>query len=394
MPLAAAGPIRGVSARTSSPQFKVGSFTVTTLGSSDRTSVTGVGFRPTSVMVWGVAYSTTEGAWQNNVRHVLGLGSEEYDIHSGLKSDNGAAAAVSTVIGGQGLLSVYGTSTVTGTFASMDGDGFTIAWSGTTTVASFRLYYVAFGGFGTRTRVTNTTFPSSLADVVVTNGAFRPSAMLHTFAHDTFSHGAATGASNQWAVGAYSANAADPTDTVRYADDDAILIGGNNLGVRHESAFSSFNDGGFTLTQTENSGLAGGGTLLLGDLTGAKAATFAKATATGSQAITGLGFRPSVVLFFTTGSAVSDTLVAGAMLSIGAATSASEQVCAMFADEDNQATTDARAYQSSAACILIGDVPGTIRGQAALTSLDADGFTLNWSTNDATVNSINYLALA
>jgi len=399
MPLAAAGPIRGVSARTSSPQFKVGSFTMTTLATSDRTIVTGVGFRPLAVMVWFAAYSSTEGSWiTSNIRHIIGLASDRYAGYAQYHSNHNAAQAAVEIGTADGFLYVTnGTTTATGTLVSRDDDGFTIGWDTTLSgVTNVRAYYIAFGGFGSKFTTTNTQFLST-NDVVVDNLDFTPQALFHLFAHSSgLSIGAATATSAQWAVSGYSQNLADPTNTVRLSDDDAILVTSTTSGgaSSHEANLQSLDANGFTISQSANGGLASGTVLAGGSLNYAKAGSFTKAGVTGSQAVTGLGFQPKLLLLSSAGRGNNDTPSDHVMISLGAATSSSEQACTLIADEDNQATTDARAYQSSSACILIGDVPGTVRAQASLTSMDSDGFTLNWSTNDATVNSINYLALA
>lgn len=401
MPLAASAPMRGFSSTIATPQFKVGSVSVTTLASSDRTTVTGVGFKPVALMVWTVANSSTEGSWiTTGIRHSIGLGSTSFGGHSYYTSNHnvaGAAVADDNVSSGP-VLTVFGTSTVTASIVSMDDDGFTLGWSGTTTgVSAIRIYYIAFGGYGSNFSVTNTTFPSSGADMVLSNNSFQPQGLFHLFGRSGkgVSVGAATAAAAQWGVGIHSTNAASPTNTIRTSDDDALYTTATGTASNeYEGRLTSLDANGFTIDQITNNGLAGGEVLMFSRMAGAKAGSFSKAVATGSQAVTGVGFQPRLVIFSTAGMANGDVGANHAMLSIGAATGSSAQVCSLIADEHNVATTDARAYQSSSRCILIGDNPGTIRAQAALTSMDTDGFTLNWSTNDANANAVNYLALA
>ncbi len=127
-----------------------------------------------------------------------------------------------------------------------------------------------------------------------------------------------------------------------------------------------------------------------------KVGSFAQKTSTGTQAVTGVGFQPKVVLFWIQ-DLTADGSAANAPHSFGAATSSSNRFYHASWVKDNDGvgfypTLGTRATK----CIgVVDDASGTParRAEADLTSMDADGFTLNWSTADATARVISYMAL-
>jgi hypothetical protein len=152
----------------------------------------------------------------------------------------------------------------------------------------------------------------------------------------------------------------------------------------------SFNADGFTLVVDDQVAanyrvmyLALGGA----DLTNVATGVLTEPGATGNQVITGLGFRPDLVLFGSAG-ATSNTPVAGSTLAIGAAVSSAKQGIIMGLSEDAQATKDTACYSRNDECIALPLVTGTlaIDARATLVSLDSDGFTINWLERAASRN--------
>lgn len=108
---------------------------------------------------------------------------------------------------------------------------------------------------------------------------------------------------------------------------------------------------------------------------------------TGNQAITGVGFQPKVVIFYKLGATA-----ANAQWQFGVAVSSTQRWCSAAADYDALATSEtARAFRSNA-CIISLATSDTINRQADFVSMDADGFTVNWSIA-AAGQDINWLAL-
>ena len=98
-------------------------------------------------------------------------------------------------------------------------------------------------------------------------------------------------------------------------------------------------------------------------------------TSTGSLSITGVGFKPSLVIFF---GVYEDTL------SFGVSTASKSRSVRIVLGTDN-------ATRSSSYCFSLGDNTGIADVIATLTSMDSDGFTLNVSKVSGTAN-VSYIA--
>ena len=111
-----------------------------------------------------------------------------------------------------------------------------------------------------------------------------------------------------------------------------------------------------------------------------KVGTFTKTTGTGTQAITGVGFTPKAVVFLGDfGAADQKTWTVGFTDGTGTYAQADSMYYANYAD----ASTTACIYFKTSANSSI----------ASISSLDADGFTMNWTTNTITdTKTISYIA--
>lgn len=110
-----------------------------------------------------------------------------------------------------------------------------------------------------------------------------------------------------------------------------------------------------------------------------KAEALALNTSVGNQVITGLGFTPKLVLFFSepdTTDIVAD--IANAHMSIGAFDGVSQWVMA-YNSRNGVISSDTAVLCDNARVIFIADPAGTMTADysVAAVSLDADGFTIN-----------------
>lgn len=125
-----------------------------------------------------------------------------------------------------------------------------------------------------------------------------------------------------------------------------------------------------------------------------KVGSFVKNTATGSQSVTGVGFQPKAIIFWTTGTtAGSDvwTVFSRAGVGFTAGSSNSYSVCGGSQNNVMPSKCD-RRIKAKAIMVSYGD--NTLFDEADLTSFDGDGFTLNWTTQlMASPIVVNYLAL-
>lgn len=113
-----------------------------------------------------------------------------------------------------------------------------------------------------------------------------------------------------------------------------------------------------------------------------KAGSFNISSAIAAQSITGLGFTPKLLIFYSTRATV-DGITAEASMAIGAADGVTEWLL-LTNSEDGQGTSDTRTQSRVDACIGVA-IPGSATAiyRASLTSLDNDGFTLDVTTAGA-----------
>ncbi len=120
----------------------------------------------------------------------------------------------------------------------------------------------------------------------------------------------------------------------------------------------------------------------------AKTSTFNSPVGTGNQSVSGVGFQPKAVLFWIT-NRNSPGASPGALFGRGW-TDGANQAAAATIWQDGSDTTAGRQVNDKS--ILLVNVDGTVRTDAAIVSLDADGFTLNWTTAGGN-RLVSYLAL-
>ena len=119
---------------------------------------------------------------------------------------------------------------------------------------------------------------------------------------------------------------------------------------------------------------------------------------TGNQAYTGVGFTPDFLMFWGVGLTTDSSSDYGLNFGLGFAT-ASTEACITGMSRDAVATTDSARYQrgdnSNCYALLSITSSSTKVLEGSLTSMNADGFTINWTTVAAGGASvkIGYLAL-
>ncbi|MFW6031140.1 MAG: hypothetical protein ACOC9T_00995, partial [Myxococcota bacterium] len=129
----------------------------------------------------------------------------------------------------------------------------------------------------------------------------------------------------------------------------------------------------------------------------AKVGSFAKSTdaAPASQAVTGVGFEPKVLWLWTAGGTAADTWRDDYRGAHGWAvgTGSGEARSMAYADgPPNGSFSDSSVRIANKALTIVAPSE-TLLAECDLTSFDADGFTLNWTTNNGNGYIIHYLAL-
>jgi hypothetical protein len=112
------------------------------------------------------------------------------------------------------------------------------------------------------------------------------------------------------------------------------------------------------------------------------------------QSWTGLGFLPSAVFLASFQDITRATPVVHARLGMGASDGTREGTTAIQ-DADALSTTSVQNFDKTTKVFAkVDNTTSTIDAEADLASLDADGFTLNWTTNDAVATEMLYVAFA
>jgi hypothetical protein len=180
-------------------------------------------------------------------------------------------------------------------------------------------------------------------------------------------------------------DAADPTDTSRTIFNTScitMLSAGSSSSYLVVADLVSLNSDGFTIDITTAPGSAHRvGYLALGgtDITDVAIGTITVPASTGNDATTGVGFQPDSALFFANGEAIN-TDTNDNTLGFGFAVSTSQRGWSGIAAPRNQATSIAKRFQVTDACIGYMDHDAaSIDVEADFVSWDADGFTLNYS---------------
>lgn len=374
-------------------------------------ATTDPGFQPKGLIIFNGLQTAAGGS--QDAQWSLGVASSNStERGAGWNSDNNTASSdvvryFSTTEIIRNLTAGTTTANVTATLTSLDATGFTPNF-GTLTTTSPKYNYFAFGG----TDITNVATGSfaaaaSTGNKAVTGVGFQPDIVflfstLQTAAGQANSNSqygfGVMHSSGQWTFGGKAQNAQATMNTSRLFDNTKCLAMPltTTNGVFWDASYVSMDSDGFTINQTTTDGTL----LLIGYLAiqGGqwKVGTETQKTSTGTKATTGVGFTPSAILF---GSSV-DTQTAGTAdhnrQMFGVTTGASNNTALFAGDSDATANAVASTIMSATKCIVMATEAGaspTTQAEAALSSFDSDGFTLNWSTADATARVFGYVAM-
>jgi hypothetical protein len=387
-------------------------------------AVTGVGFQGKVLLLFGGLHLTGLGTAAGAIASVgMATSSSNRGCCGQYAQD---AQSTTNTARTQNITSCYreiaGTTTMIDVdFVSWDADGFTlnlVSANAASLADPSRIFYLVLGGEDL-TDAKVGTFDSGTSQsgaLAVTGVGFQPDLlMLASSQHSTTSpttEGNVNGATlalgfsksstSRWAFAGAALNAsANTTGSGGFNAAAAIMQSSVTTRTAYSSRYDldSFDADGFTLDKEEQSSATSRGFLYLA-LTGtfrSALGTFTQKTSTGTQATTGVGFQPLAVLFGSAAKAVNTSVTEDNKIALGVALSASNRRAIAMVDEGSAVEpTQADRYASEAVAIALMEsgTPGTVVAAADLDSLDADGFTLDWTTADATAREIGYLALA
>lgn len=290
---------------------------------------------------------------------------------------------------------------------SLDANGFTLNYD-TLTTASPKYNYLTLGG----SDITNVVVGSQAADTTtgsmsVTGLGFQPDIVFLWITLQTavgqgnnnsqYGFGVMDGSGNQWTMAGKAQNAQATMNTSRmfYNTKCLAMPSTTTNAVVWDASFTSMDSGGFTINIDTTDGSA----FLIGYMAikGGQwyVGTDTQKTSTGTKSTTGAGFTPDGVIF----GSVCDTQTTGTAdhyrMSFGSSTGASNNTALFAGDSDATANAVASTIMRANKCLVMGTENGatpTTDAEAVMSSLDSGGFTLDWTTADATARVFGYVA--
>lgn len=369
---------------------------------------TGVGFTPTALIfffcgpITATGYATgyngqgcgfTDGT--NN--RAMAWGGEQRTSSNESASILSATSCV--IIGQETNGSANWTTKAAASFSSFDADGFTLNWGTVDGSNAHYFGFIAIGGSGISVDVDTITEGGTTGNYSTTAPGFQP-----TFA--MFLYGRSAAGSGNTAIGGlgFAVSSSERAMTFHVTQQGqstpnfrnrlrttkiAEITAANSDTVLSDSDFVSFDANGFTLNRATDDAtdrpiyyLAISG--VTADIT-----QITQPASTGADAHTGVGFQPTLLMLVShgdtaasAGTTVEESFGAGMSSTVRAVAASQYQV---------QASNDqdvARDFETNQILSLGDPTTPTQEGLADLTSLDADGYTLNYGTSDGSARLI------
>jgi hypothetical protein len=370
----------------------------------------GLGETPKALIIWTMGKtSTTLGA---NARFGFGFSDMTTSRSVGCESDDGVSPSPAHRRMSDALVTLVDQAGVVRSEAdlqSVDATNFTLRWT-TNNSSAYIFHFIAIGGTHVSAKVINWTMRTSTGNQSITGVGFKPDVALHihvgsghtggtpdTSQHAGFGLGAMDGQGNEWAFATFSTDATNPTDTSRYQriNRSLVSVGGSQTETK-DASWVSMDSDGFTLGYSNANASAGQVASLALKGLQAYAGSFSKATggATATQSVIGIPFRPRIVFLAGVQDVARTTGQAHARFGLGASDGTTEGAGAMQ-DMDDVGTGSIDGVSSTTKVFVkVNNSTPSTDAAADLTSLDAAGFTLGWTTNDAVATEMLYLALS
>jgi hypothetical protein len=389
----------------------VGSFTKTTSAAPVTQAVAhGLGETPKALIIWGARKTnTTLGA---NAAVAFGVSDTSTERSVSFESNDAAAVSQAQRRISNDMITMVdelGNLRAEADLQSVDATNFTLNWT-TNNTSAYIFHFIAIGGTHVQAKVVSWTMATATGDQSITGVGFKPDVVIHAHAgsghttapsstsqHGAFGLGAMDAQGGQWAYAVFSTDASDLTDTSRYSRGDECLlaVGGSQSEVK-DATFVSMDNDGFTINYSNANASAGQVFSLALKGVQAQAGVFNKTTsaATASQPVSGVAFRPRVVLLAGVQDTTRTVASAHTRFAVGASDVTTEGAIAIHDDDGEDTSSVDGVHSTTKAYVKLNNDAQTTDAAADLTSLDTDGFTLSWTTNDAVATEIFYLALS
>lgn len=389
---------------------KVGTFvSPTTTGNQVVTH--GLGEPPKALIIISNRSSLASGSSDLDFWHLFGVSdgatSRSYCVNS-RHNATGASSRPTTVISASIIRIVANSagSAVTemqANLAAWDNNSFTLNWTvASATPANF--IYMIIGGQNVNAKVLPFASPTATGTVSYTGVGFAPqlviiggTAFLSTLdsAQVASTMGHSIGVYDGTAQGTAGYIVTSGSDQRRSAVDAAAIFVPNDspTAIVLRATAQSLNADGFTLnwTHTLTSPYLQFALCLAG-LTRRKVASFQAPTAAGPQNVTGVGFQPQGLLFYSTLRTGANNQ-SDATINVGLCDGDLNQGQVSQLSVSAASPTNSRRHWSSAHVYRKIDSSGAVVESAAVSAVGSDGFTLNWSTPDTAQETIYCVAL-
>lgn len=323
-----------------------------------------------------------------------------YGTNPGLSTSN-----TSRILSNSFIHSVWGgeNTLIRADFVSWDAASLTLNWTVVDPNAR-RLYLLLFGGDTIQAKALRFSSPTATGSQSVTGVGFRPDVAFFLNAGD-FASTLGTPASDaslgfgvaesstpaNWAVAVSSQDNVSPSVSKRTQRTDSAILGLTPSGqVCLRASVSGWNPDGVTLNwaTVDTSARPVVVLFLKGPLV--KAGNFTASTSSGTQSVTGIGFKPEALIVASFWNAASTSILNDAWVSVGYATSPTSEASSNAYDQHNVSPTVARRYQSTSKFLVKHQT--SVNRTFDLTSFDSDGFTGSWSAT-GTADQVCYVAL-
>lgn len=283
-------------------------------------------------------------------------------------------------------------------------DGLTLTVASSGSSASRYVYAILINGtsnvsagsinLGTGTSAIDITAPGFRPDLVFFHGtgAGNETAAANAILSFGVAHNNGS-TTNQGMVGVWSEDQQDTTDTGSYINSGYVAGQVFNGSAAWLASVSDFDSSGFSITPSANasSDIVYYLAIELADADDAYVGIIDSKTSTGTQAYTGTGFTPDVVGLVQTMCTATNTHTTQGSLAFGATDGTRSRVLSIV-DEDAQAVVDTDSASYDGALWIRAD-SGSDDAKATISSLDSDGFTLNYSDGSASARKILAFAI-
>ena len=369
-------------------------------------AVTGFGYRPN--VVFGVTIAALAHSFNTTLHYGLGFSDGTDDFSIFLVSGTGFNPGGSLRRQASALFCPYdqvGANPWTAEVSSFDADGLTLNW--TANNGTNNQICLLLGLDGVQAKVGTFNTPGATGSQSITGVGFQPDFiwLLTTGLSGAAAAGTAgTSAklSSGWGTPTATVcasmreeNGVSPSNTHRQLTNARILSVLNTTADTEGdgATLTSLDAGGFTLNWVAHASSAFTvGYLALGRVFAKVGTETARTTSTGTKATTGMGFQPEMLFNTNVGTTMTALgLQTGAVFHLGAYGSTGFLSGGTSRNAQVATDTDRRILTTHSVSHQIEN--GAQATAANVSSLDADGFTLNWTTVTANAEQFGYLGL-